>query len=536
MYCKNCGSKVKEGSQFCDNCGTKIQVSEQSVAEIEIEEIKEFTEKTNSLNEDQTLVEEPINEENEEIDKEQSVSMDRKKRNILPFVIIGIVVILAFSAFLIVKFVVFSPKNIFVKGIDSIYSNVSSNIDTLFNSNDIDNANITSLKSNIDFDITANENYLGSDVQSVINLLNDTKFEINGTFDPEKSDFDLNTIISNTSGSLQLDTYKRNNSVYLRLKDIYSKLVYTPIEMNTTKIPEINKEDAKYVAETLKNIFINSLDSSKFSQLSEKVSYNGKIIDTTKITYLIDGKEAERLSKSLIEKVKKDDKLLTILASYSNQTKEELITSLDEQLEEKTDSTDTDELSISIFTTGFSNDLVAYQMSMKTDDQTVKIFVYDYKEEIQIKLISDDMTVLTIDYEKTSDTESKITLSAYTVSIIINSVTENNKKTITISGSEITSGLDAKIILSNTNNSTGNNNFTIDLKLDIDNKEIIQGKINMNYEMSSTDSLEIIDTTNSISSTDLTETDYQEIMTNFQSNEFVLSLLSQFISINTLGY
>ena len=329
MYCTNCGKKIEEGELFCTNCGNKLNNEEEK---IEKEEVKTNDSQDQNLKQEETqendLKQEEVKLEEVKNDNVIEQKPKKKKINKVPFIIIGIVLIVLLIALLIVKLVVFSPKNIFFKGINKAYSNISDKFDNL-KSNDNNKDKIVNIKTNTTINLEGNEYYFDSSVTNLFDILNELEIELNETIDNKTLNFDMSTTLSNDSGKLSLESYKRDNDSYFKLVDIYDKYISVPLNIDTN-IDTISNEDIDYTIKTIKDIFLKSLDSSKFEQSKDVISIQDKDLEVSKISYLINSEEAKRIIEKMVIEIKKDDKLLEILLKNSDTTKEQLIDSLEE--------------------------------------------------------------------------------------------------------------------------------------------------------------------------------------------------------------
>lgn len=502
MICKNCGNSKISDEKFCTNCGTKFSDTvEQNVTEISNE-----------------------NSVYTQIEKQPENVEAKKKTNIAPFMVVGVILIIAvIIALLIMKFVAFTPKNLFFKGINEAYSNISETLSLDSNKENKYKDKIVSLESNTTFDLNADEDYLGSEVVYIFDLLNKIKLGLNETMDPKTSNFDLDLTLSNDEGNLSIEGNKRDNTIYLKLVDIFDKYISIPMDVTVT-VNTMEKEDLEYLTKKIKDIFLNSLDESKFVQESVTLSLQNEDVNANKISYEIDAKEAEKILTYVTEEIQKDDKLLEILATSSNLTKKELSDLLDELVLE-VDDTSTDVIELSVYTTGLFNEIVSYDISVKSEEMSIKIAFSDYKDVNEIRLSSNGMSIIHIQTKEIKKDEYETTITALTASAKINTSTSDTKSTMTITLDELSSGIDFDGKFEYTNNND-KGNLIMSLKLNIEDEEIFDLNTNTEYEISIDKTLKQINIHNAVDSEFLTEEDSQQILTNLQKNGFFNSIMN----------
>ena len=148
MICPNCGRQTESDEKFCVGCGAPLTDSDNSKEEVKNEFQEEKVDEVNTENI------ETQNESEEQVDSEYTVDLSnnnielnatdnvenqpvianndtvgvvepsvKPKKSKKAFIIVAIVFALILIALLIVKFLVFTPKNLFFKGINEAYSN-----------------------------------------------------------------------------------------------------------------------------------------------------------------------------------------------------------------------------------------------------------------------------------------------------------------------------------------------------------------------------------------------------------------------------
>lgn len=528
MYCTNCGKKIEEGELFCTNCGNKLNNEEEK---IEKEEVKTNDSHDQNLKQEETKENDLKQEEVklEEVKNDNAIEQKPKKKKInkVPFIIIGIVLIVLLIALLIVKLIVFSPKNIFFKGINKAYSNISDKFDNL-KSNDNNKDKIVNIKTNTTINLEGNEYYFDSSVTNLFDILNELEIELNETIDNKTLNFDMSTTLSNDSGKLSLESYKRDNDSYFKLVDIYDKYISVPLNIDTN-IDTISNEDIDYTIKTIKDIFLKSLDSSKFEQSKDVISIQDKDLEVSKTSYLINSEEAKRIIEKMVIEIKKDDKLLEILLKNSDTTKEQLIDSL-EELPNMIDLDSQDTITIDVYTKGVLHDVIAYDINLKGEDSSVKLFFSKYDDIDEIRVLVNGMAMINITTKSLDNNTSETTITALTLTANITSKKTNDETNITIKAKEISSNIDFE-----GNLVIDNSKFNLNSKINVDNEQLFKLDVNTTYEINDNATLKNINTNNSVTPEEISDVELEEIFQKLQENKFISRIMNSLIE-NSYSY
>lgn len=543
MICPNCGRQTELDEKFCVGCGAPLTDSDNSKEEVKNEFQEEKVDEVNTENI------ETQNESEEQVDSEYTVDLSnnnielnatdnvenqpvianndtvgvvepsvKPKKSKKAFIIVAIVFALILIALLIVKFFVFTPKNLFFKGINEAYSNTIEKIEK----ND-KNDKTLSLKTNTTFDVKVNDKYVDDSTKQMLDFINNLKLEMNENIDSKTSNFDLNTILSNSSDKLELELYKREKAMYVGLGNLYSKY----IKLDVSEVKDLDTESLNYVAKELKNIFLNSLDNSKFKQEKANITLQDKEMKVNKISYEFDKDEIKRILKEMKEKINNNQKLLDKMTSVTGKTKEELNQTFEDLLNE-VESSYKEELAnskvvLTVYTKGLLNDVIGYSLTVKEDQNNIKLTYFYNKDVKEFKLIANSITFLTTTTKEISKNETETNITMFTATGKINTKTTDEKIVSTINVSELSSGMDLSgtIELPNKKDSATLNSF---IKLNVSNEEVFNFNVKTTYEKSSDVILKEIDDKNSVSAYDLQQIDLENIMNKLTQNKFFAAM------------
>lgn len=544
MICPNCGRQTESDEKFCVGCGAPLTDSDNSK-----EEVKNEFQEENKVDEVNTENIETPNESEEQVDSEYTVDLSnnnielnatdnvenqpvianndtvgvvepsvKPKKSKKAFIIVAIVFALILIALLIVKFFVFTPKNLFFKGINEAYSNTIEKIEK----ND-KNDKTLSLKTNTTFDVKVNDKYVDDSTKQMLDFINNLKLEMNENIDSKTSNFDLNTILSNSSDKLELELYKREKAMYVGLGNLYSKY----IKLDVSEVKDLDTESLNYVTKELKNIFLNSLDNSKFKQEKANITLQDKEMKVNKISYEFDKDEIKRILKEMKEKINNNQKLLDKMTSVTGKTKEELNQTFEDLLNE-VESSYKEELAnskvvLTVYTKGLLNDVIGYSLTVKENQNNIKLTYFCNKDVKEFKLIANSITFLTTTTKEISKNETETNITMFTATGKINTKTTDEKIVSTINVSELSSGMDLSgtIELPNKKDSATLNSF---IKLNVSNEEVFNFNVKTTYEKSSDVILKEIDDKNSVSAYDLQQNDLENIMNKLTQNKFFAAM------------
>lgn len=543
MICPNCGRQTESDEKFCVGCGAPLTDSDNSKEEVKNEFQEDKVDEVNTENI------ETQNESEEQVDSEYTVDLSnnnielnatdnvenqpviaindtvgvvepsvKPKKSKKVFIIVAIVFALILIALLIVKFFVFTPKNLFFKGINEAYSNTIEKIEK----ND-KNDKTLSLKTNTTFDVKVNDKYVDDSTKQMLDFINNLKLEMNESIDSKTLNFDLNTILSNSSDKLELELYKREKAMYVGLGNLYSKY----IKLDVSEVKDLDTESLNYVAKELKNIFLNSLDNSKFKQEKANITLQDKEMKVNKISYEFDKDEIKRILKEMKEKINNNQKLLDKMTSVTGKTKEELNQTFEDLLNE-VESSYKEELAnskvvLTVYTKGLLNDIIGYSLTVKEDQNNIKLTYFYNKDVKEFKLIVNSITFLTTTTKEISKNETETNITMFTATGKINTKTTDEKIVSTINVSELSSGMDLSgtIELPNKKDSATLNSF---IKLNVSNEEVFNFNVKTTYEKNSDVILKEIDDKNSVSAYDLQQNDLENIMNKLTQNKFFAAM------------
>lgn len=343
-----------------------------------------------------------------------------KKKNILPFVIGGIAILLVLI--LVIVFVVVanpSAMSVFKSNTNKLSKTLSNNLSGKYDS-------VTT-----NLEVTPKISNTGSsDIEKVINKVN---FKLSTATDYKNKKFDYKIAANYNNNSLINVEAVYDKDMYLSLGDLYSKSIKVSDDSFSDVFKKTGDENTKIVIEKITNAFNKSLKKEYFSKSKEKINVNGKSINAKVYTMKMTDDNVKKILKSMTETLKNDDKFIEAASKVFDESKSSIKNSLN--LEDYSSSLipSGKNVSISIYTKGLFNKFVKLKLSY--DDSSYEFTSLD--NDNYNFVMSEDGVNLSFDikysYEynkavnidKASDFVSSDDLSTSDLTTIYNKLKEN---------------------------------------------------------------------------------------------------------------
>ncbi len=294
------------------------------------------------------------------------------------------------------------------------------------------------IQKNLNSNMTMNLKYDGNDVGTVELLVNETKigFKVKDITDKYLT-IDLEDMLdSETLDSLDLDSLDLDS-----LKGIS--------EENMNEIMDllnVSDDQIKAITDIVKKALDDAIPEDKFSSQKEKITVNGKELNTTAYTVKISGNDAMEFLTNVLEALKEDDDILSLIVDKVNKLVK-----------------------------------ISGETSMKITKSQVKTLLNSMVSELENTESDDDSTykiTLYVDKDQTVRLEFAQDSNAITIDSIKDGDTTNAALKVKIDGSEMT-------ILNVEETKKGDNKYSTKLSTDI------QGvKMELTLDTDSTDSSE----------------------------------------------
>lgn len=511
-----------------------------SVISNDVNEVSETTSVDNTTNEENVTAPNSENTNNE-TPKVEVTSLPEKKKNTGLLVLIIIVMVLALLA-VAYKFLLLTPKNIVLKSINNEYKTISRLFDEASSNKFYSLMNDNSFKMNTDFTIAAdiNEDLLDDDTKTIIAELNKLRFSYSLGINNASKELDAGFKLSNGTDSLDASVYGRDGKIYIDLKELFNKYIYSEVEEYDTIFENDNVDLAQleYVAEKTKNEFMRNFDKTKFEKTKETISIDGNDVKVNKISYKLTDKELDNIIKNMLVNLKEDEKFVSSLSKLTNKTNDEVLKEMQDEIDgiENNSFYQENTFTFNVYTKGILETAVKYEI------------VYNYQSGESN--FSDNSVSYTIGkdskiIESKSGSEEPLTITIKDSQIVVNSVDfnltldiqKNSDTDITVNYSF--NGLTNKIsatgivkIVEQEIEKDKKYNVKVNISADVKNNNDNIGTFGIDTDSNIIfgEELTSIDTTNSVDYNNLTEEDINTISTNLLENRFIGKLMESFNS------
>ncbi len=353
---------------------------------------------------------------NNEVQQEQMPDnqMNGGKKNVLP-IVLGIV------AFILVIGAIAVGYYFLGKSSDKILVNAI---------NDFSNEVVKVIDENV-----PDEMNLNRDISISGNLAFDTTMELeemNGLKNLEygfQLDLSIPKEILKLSLALQEDSKEilnanavyQDQKGYVIIPDVLSNPLKIEVsEVDFSDVPQfsLKKDTYKKLVTDMKDVLVSSIKKENIEENKNiKSTYHDKEVITDELIYHLDSENQKQINEKMREALKNNQEFIEMMANLFN-IKEEKIR---ETLEEDIEYDNTEEVTISVVTTGAFHKVIA--IKIEAEDQQLTIVDYNQKESIQLndQLIEfvkeNDKVKMTFDYngsefeiayKVTKENESKI--------------------------------------------------------------------------------------------------------------------------------
>lgn len=317
------------------------------------------------INQDSSLVPPTLNNDTDTSHQEEP-KPKKKNKIVLPLIIILILI----AGVVAVYFLVFNnPKRIFSKTISKGFSYLYENLDN------VNKYDTTSGTVSLSYELTSED----ENMQSVFDMVNGIDFNFAYTVDYKNKlmNFDFDSTYNNEK-LLNLSVYGENGKGYVLLKDIYDKYLSTDIEgyeeiFNTTK----NQTEVKTILKSSEKALNKALTNDDFIKSEETIKINGKDVKVTNNALVLNNKNFNRISKSVLTTLKNDADFISAVNKISNDESVDTKATLENAIANigEVDSDDKTTITISIYTKGILKEFVGLNIEVKEETTTVISFI-----------------------------------------------------------------------------------------------------------------------------------------------------------------
>lgn len=336
-----------------------------------------------------------------------------------------------------------------------------------------------------------NVKYDGKDLGTFELLLNEDAI---GVKVDEVYDKYLTVTMEELMENMDLDTTSVDDEMYNELMEILS--------ISNEEVTRIKDRYTKVLKETLPKELEDALDEDEYSSEKEKITVNGKEINTTRYTVDVSGKEIITVLNTLIKSIKDDDETLDLFVEKFNKlmvwggessakiTKRELVSLLDEIVP-------------------------MIEESEVLDGIKIKISLYEHKDAVVRTIFSINNNQIIMDSLKDGDTTNmalKLKVQGTEMTILnIEETKKGNGKYITKLSTDIQG---YKLEITEDSEAT-DSNMRENVKVYIEIPNVITATLNLESELEAKSvSIDKLSSENSVAFSSLTDADQQQLAYN----------------------
>lgn len=292
----------------------------------------------------------------------------KKKKNIFPIIIV-LCIVGVLGALVATYFLIFTtPKNIFNKALDNGIKYLNNSM--------VEAGKYDTIVGNgsLSYELKAED----SNVQSMLDVFNDISlnYEYGIDYKNKLVNFNIDSTYKNEK-LLDVDLYTENSKAYLLFVDIYNTYIASPIEgYDSIFNTDINQKELTTVLDSFKVALSKSLTDEDFVKSEELIKINGMEVKVTKNSFVLNDKNVNRISKSVLTILKDDADFISAINKLSNDETVDAKALLESAIENISDvsSGDNTVIAFSIYTKGFLNEVVGFSAEVKSTE-TIKLFI-----------------------------------------------------------------------------------------------------------------------------------------------------------------
>jgi hypothetical protein len=457
----------------------EVAVTKEPLPEIEIEKTEPTTILDNTSTIDVTDIEGQMEEHAPEIQEVKPKKKGKAK------IVIPIILFLLVAAVAVWYFVFNNSKNLFLAAVNKEYNLLSNELDKLEKSSPLfENARKSSLVGKGTFKINATDNSSNAKCTGIAKCITDepNEFDVlnklsgNYTYGIDYKNKTISSTLKinyNEKELLNFGLYGENKNIYLEIKELLDKYVNVPFEEFDAIFEDTNTtyEDSKYLAETVKNAILESLDSKDFKQSNAEIFIGDKKVKTKKISYELTESKSYDLAEKVRVKILKDSKFIEKYAKLTGKTIEKAKKDFEKKIETKTSTSD-EKIIFSIYNKGFENETVKFDIEIKTENENGVLSYTKSKDAKYFNITigedtSANITIKKID-EKASNIKAEFISGEDTTIINIDSVKLGKQTTYTykMNGKDKSSEISGKLVVeSNETEKEAKNKLDFDMTI-----------------------------------------------------------------------
>ena len=502
---------------------------------MENEEIKNNEEVTEEVTENVEEASEETKETTIEEVKSTEVPQgnDKKNSNGKTIAIILIVVALLAGVLYFVYTKISNPKQLFVNSINKNYEQLENLFDDTKSNTKLSDSKPSVVEESLSMKLDVDKSLIDNDTKKIIDEVNKLKVNAKVGVNPKNKEgfVNLGALYDNDS-LINLGAYLKDNKAYIELKDLYNKIIEVPLDELDIDIDQAkmnyDTEDIKYIVRTSKDAVLNSLDGKDFKKSKATIKIDGNEVKTTRISYELNQKDANELSKKALKELVKDKKYIKTLSKLSGEKEDKIKESLEETIKNLEDVKDFDSkttMTLNAYVKGLKNENVGFDIVAKNEDETVKLAYYKNSDVKEFSLVGGDKLSLTV---KSTDKKIKVNVKAEDTELKINvdKKEEKNKTTYDYTISSQGMSITGSVIIDVKENTE--DKYEAKITSSASMMGMVKATVTVDINAKTVKSLDFPSLNNSISYDKLTEEDMNNISTKLMQNKALQKLITNF--------
>lgn len=444
---------------------------------------------------------------------ENNLEKEKKGNKKVVLITIAILVLLALIIGAVIYFLN-RPKVLFFNSVNKTYNQIIEEL-TDYKSDSLKDYKNKAVNST--FSLKANLQTNSPEYKELADFINKLSIDMKSDVDYKNKEFAYNIDLkSNNNTLINSSFYGTKQNMYIELKDLFSKYIKIDMSENYDEVftEDMNK-DLKLIVETVKDTYLKQLDNKDFTKTKEEIDINGKKVKTTKLSLNLDSKRFKEINEGAIDELLLDDEFIKAVSNYADLDEKDVKESLEDA---KKTTFDDEELVINTYLN--KKDSIKYEMIVKSDSEDLVVSGIDYDDYFDLTVKEGDSILASLTKE-----DDKTFVKLGTMTMEINKESDNKYNILIKSGSDEITGtlVTTEKEISKTEES---GTFTLTLNFDTKTKLTVSGTANIKI----VNKIEIPDLKNNVDANDLTEEDYNTIMTKLMQNPEIVNLFGTDIS------
>lgn len=344
--------------------------------------------------------------------------------------------------------------------------------------------------------------------------------------------------LEDTESILNLKMFMNKNGRYISYPNLYEKVIKLKEQaidnlISDDKSDTNNKELSKIIYLT-KEIINENLDNNHIIKEKENIFIEEGSYKLDKYSYKLQGQEYKDFIINILNDIKTNQELINALVSYTSKTETEVLTSIDELINEANAITN-EEIEFNLYTTGLFRKVVGFELVEKDNYSEYNIKFLMVEDKIKLEYI-DDLDAITIEGDKEEDIIRLTYIENYELKANIMLKQVGDTIDIVISDPDNTNSVKFNIYrLKEKDSETLNTSVEF-----ITNDNNVSVKLELKLQIEKIDTIASFDYSNAINEADISEEDntviYNNLMTELNKSKLISFFIDYYESLMNNNY